>query len=182
MTQAARKTDPVRCWPLSGLLKSRFRQDEDGAAAIEFALVASPFIGMIFAILSIAHYFWIGATLQDAVQEAGRQIRVGKVEAAGLSKNDFKAFICTYLAIPKSNCLDGIVVDVESASSIAGLSNSDPDPDNEKYDPGEGADYVLVRAKLPITSFNSLFKLFGTKTSPSFTLTSVTAFRNEPFN
>ncbi len=163
-------------------MKSRFRQDEDGATAIEFALVSTPFIGMMFAILTIAHYFWVGATLQDAVQEAGRQIRVGKVEAAGFTKTEFKDFVCSYLAIPKSNCLDDIAIDVESAESISGLSNDEPDPANEKYDPGEGSDYVLVRAELPITSFNSLFKLFSSTASPSFTLTAVTAFRNEPFN
>ncbi|SNY91818.1 TadE-like protein [Cohaesibacter sp. ES.047] len=182
---------PVRQWhdrkhgPTPPAVASRFSRDEDGATAVEFALVAAPFFGMLFVIISIAHFFWTGASLEDAVQEAGRQIRVGRVEAAGMGQGEFKDFICTYLTIPKANCLESILIDVESSPSLAGLSTNAPEEDNEQYNPGDGADYVIVKATLPITAFNSLFDLLATSNDDKpnrFVLTSVTAFRNEPFN
>ncbi len=44
----------------------RFARQQDGAAAVEFALVAAPFSALIFAILETALVFFAGQTLETA--------------------------------------------------------------------------------------------------------------------
>jgi Flp pilus assembly protein TadG len=53
------------------------RQGE-GAATIEFAPVAVPFLALTFAIIETALVFFAGQTLEPAVSNAGRLIMAGK--------------------------------------------------------------------------------------------------------
>ena len=48
----------------------RFARQQDGAAAVEFALVAVPFLALMFAILETALVFFAGQTLEAAVTDA----------------------------------------------------------------------------------------------------------------
>ena len=54
----------------------RFTRNEDGATAIEFAIVALPFFALLFGILELAVVFFINSALVQATAEAGRVLRV----------------------------------------------------------------------------------------------------------
>ena len=56
---------------LPARLARRFARAQDGAAAVEFALVAAPFLALIFAILETALVFFAGQTLEAAVCRSG---------------------------------------------------------------------------------------------------------------
>ena len=62
----------------------RFARQQDGAAAVEFALVALPFLALTFAILETALVFFAGQTLEAAATDAGRLIMTGQAQTAGL--------------------------------------------------------------------------------------------------
>ena len=59
-----------------------FRRDQDGAAAVEFGLVAVPFFALLFAILETALVFWTTQVLETAVADAARTIYTGQFQAA----------------------------------------------------------------------------------------------------
>jgi Flp pilus assembly protein TadG len=61
----------------------RFARHQDGAAAVEFALIAVSFLALLFAILETALVFFAGQTLESAASDAGRLIMTGQAQTAG---------------------------------------------------------------------------------------------------
>src|ERR1035437_1140141 len=68
----------------------RFARHQDGTAAIEFALVAVPFLALLFAILETALVFFAGQTLETAASDSGRLIMTGQAQTAGYTQGAFK--------------------------------------------------------------------------------------------
>ena len=68
----------------------RFRRDEDGATAVEFGLIALPFIALMMATIEIALVFFAGQALETAVDTASRLIRTGQAQQDGFNADDFK--------------------------------------------------------------------------------------------
>jgi len=64
----------------AGWLWQRWHGDQSGAAAIEFGMVALPFVLLLFGILSVCLYFFTTFTLENAVWHAARAIRTGQVQ------------------------------------------------------------------------------------------------------
>jgi Flp pilus assembly protein TadG len=65
----------LHAWRRSGYANfARFRRREDGAAAVEFALVALPFFGLVFAILELAIFFFASRYLEDGLFNASRKV------------------------------------------------------------------------------------------------------------
>lgn len=59
-----------------------FRADATGAAAVEFSLVAIPFISLLAAILQNGLVVWTGQNLDDSLQKATRVIYTGAFQTA----------------------------------------------------------------------------------------------------
>jgi Flp pilus assembly protein TadG len=53
------------------------RRREDGAAAVEFAMVLPIFIFLMFGIIQFGFYFWTAETANSAAREAARRVVVG---------------------------------------------------------------------------------------------------------
>jgi len=164
-----------------------FYTDESGATAVEFAILAVPFIITIGLSLFFGYIYVMTISLEDAVSEMGRQIRVGKIDAQGITKTGFKAMVCDEVVFSKDNCLDNLVLDVHSAPELKDVSqdkpftNGLPDKTKEKYKPGDGSDYVIVSAYLPATEYVTLLNSFSSFPNQELILTARTVFRNEPF-
>jgi Flp pilus assembly protein TadG len=58
-------------------------RDESGATAVEFGMLAAPFIAMILAILQTSTSLLLSQGLDTAVQEAGRLVMTGQVHESG---------------------------------------------------------------------------------------------------
>ena len=58
----------------------RWSKEQSGATAIEFGMVALPFVLLLFGILSVCLYFFTTFTLENAVWQAARAIRTGQVQ------------------------------------------------------------------------------------------------------
>ena len=168
-------------------LQRFFCQDQSGATAVEFAILAVPFILTIGLSLFFGYIYVMTISLDDAIGEAGRQIRVGKVEANKITKSSFKSMICDEVVFSKADCLDNLVVDVQSAPDLEDIAQDKPftgglpDKTKEKFDPGEGNDYVIVSGYMPATEYITLLNAFKSLPKKEFILTSRTVFRNEPF-
>ncbi|MEM6497761.1 MAG: TadE/TadG family type IV pilus assembly protein [Pseudomonadota bacterium] len=75
-------------------LQARYRQNNDGSMAIEFAAVVIPFLMLLMGTVVVGLYFFVTFSLEHAVEQASRQIRTGQAQLAGMTKDQFKANVC----------------------------------------------------------------------------------------
>ena len=173
---------------LSARAACRFARHQDGAAAVEFALVAVPFLALTFAILETALVFFAGQTLEAAVTDAGRLIMTGQAQTAGFSQDDFKTQVCNRLAGGLFDCANGVNVDVKTYTSFSSISTTPPitngrlDTSNMAYTPGGPGDIVVVRLyyqwPIVVSMFgDNLSNLSGNQRL----LIATSVFRNEPY-
>ena len=95
---------------------SAFARRQDGAAAVEFAMVAMPFLLLTFAILQTALVFFAGQTLQAAAADSGRLIMTGQAQTSGYNAASFKNEVCARI-YGLFNCTSSMTVDVKNYSS-----------------------------------------------------------------
>jgi Flp pilus assembly protein TadG len=177
----------------------RFAQNERGAVAVEFAILALPFFTLIFAILETSIVFLAGQMLDSAVQDASRQVRTGQAQIADWDAADFQDAICDGL-YGMFDCGAGStrmrvnvsIVSTFSSASVADPINPDCEPGGDEddcswtlaqsYDDGSGSSIVLVQAfyKWPTILNLPGFNL-ETQAGGNRLLSAVRVFRNEPF-
>ncbi|MEL7486542.1 MAG: TadE/TadG family type IV pilus assembly protein [Pseudomonadota bacterium] len=61
-----------------GLSLASMAKDRNGAAAVEFALVAPVFFALMFAILEAGIFFFVDAAVTEANARAARLVRTGQ--------------------------------------------------------------------------------------------------------
>ena len=94
-----------------------FSKGEDGAAAVEFALVALPFFGMIFAIMELGIFFFASRFMEDGVFNAGRKALTQQLSATSSCSdfaNNIKTNVGTWFDQSK------LVINVTILSSFSG--------------------------------------------------------------
>lgn len=169
----------------SRLSRSLLR-DTGGSAAVEFGMVALPFMLMVFAILEIGLVFVTDSILENATITTGRLVRTGQASALGMTSETFKASLCSRMSIFSSDCASRAQIDVRVIPQFATVP---PDPmDGGAFDEGaltysNGApgDLILVRVwyrHTLITTF--LSQGLSRLNDGTAMLTAATAFRNEP--
>ncbi len=72
----------------------RFIRQQDGATAVEFAMVAAPFLAMVFAIVETALVFFAGQALETAGADSARLIMTGQAQTQGYDQAQFKQAVC----------------------------------------------------------------------------------------
>jgi Flp pilus assembly protein TadG len=164
----------------------RFARQQDGSAAIEFGLVALPFIALIFAIIETAIVFFASQTLETAVADSSRLIMTGQAQNKGFDKDAFKEQVCARI-YGLFDCANGLYVDVETFSSFSNVSLSSPvdrngnlDTSKFQYQPGNANDIVVVRLVYQWPVYVSLLGL-SDMTGNKRLMIATAAFRNEPF-
>src|SRR4051794_24013573 len=82
-------------------LLARFRRDEHGAMAVEFSLIAVPFLALMFASIEGAIVFWTNQVLDEAVAQASRTLYTGSFQQSTLTvppaqiPDQFKSAVCS---------------------------------------------------------------------------------------
>jgi Flp pilus assembly protein TadG len=172
----------------AGNVLRRFRRNHRGSAAVEFALVAPIFFGLLFAIIELAMVFFASQVLETATQDSAREIMTGQAQTANFTQAQFKNLVCSKLVV-MFDCVNGVSIDVQSYSAFGSVNIADPidasrnfvPPNN--YLPGGPNDIVVVRIfyqwPLIVTGFGfNIANLSGSKRL----LTATAAFQNEPYN
>jgi len=59
-----------------------FGADQRGATAVEFGLIAVPFLALLFAIVEMALTLWTAQTLENAVTDASRRLYTGEFQSS----------------------------------------------------------------------------------------------------
>jgi Flp pilus assembly protein TadG len=102
----------------------RFVRQQDGAVAVEFALVATPFIALTFAIVETSLLLFAGQTLETATADAARLIMTGQAQTNGFSQADFKNMVCAELSA-MFDC-NSVYVNVTTYATFADISTGSP--------------------------------------------------------
>lgn len=174
----------------------RFGRDRRGATALEFGLVAAPLFFMILATIELGMVYMVTTSLDNATQEAARQVRTGELAATGTATADsFRDQICANMGWLESQCKSNLSVDVRSFSSFSGESAPNPvtqggnstgsfDKSKLVFQTGNAGDIMLVRSfyqwnLITPVLYGGLQSMNGTGVD---VITSATTFRNEPYN
>ncbi|MEQ8746590.1 TadE/TadG family type IV pilus assembly protein [Pyruvatibacter sp.] len=167
-----------------GVLR-RFRRSSEGSSAVEFALLAMPFFGILFATLEATAVFFASVSLETGAAEASRMVRTGQVQLQGLSREDIRNTICDAMFM---GCDNRMQIDVRRFDNFSAIDFTDPlteDGDlrtDLMFQPGNPGDIVLVRVFYVweiATPF--LGAAMSNMSSGSRLIISSAAFRNEPF-
>lgn len=188
----------------SGCRLARFRGDADGAAAVEFALVALPFLALCGAIFQIAFQIWAAQNFDRALQNAVRTIFTGQFQQANAGQTDatkLLAALKTTMCGPANativnifNC-QNVKIDVATAGTFSSAKPSTPvDTATGTWNASFGTNYacampgtiVIVTAAVQFPTF---FNLMGLRTKQFTTgsgagsslLVSTAVFRTEPY-
>lgn len=169
---------------------ARWKSDAQGATAIEFAMVAGPFLMLLFGIIAVGLYFFTTFTLENAVEQAARLLRTGQAQQAGYSAAQFKTKVCEFvpgfvdchgklrvnvLSFPDTTNITP--ASLPTCLSAGGLTNA------TQFDMGGASEVVLVWAcyewelagKIP-------FLHLGDMSNGSRLIQATTVFRTEPFD
>lgn len=176
---------------LRGVLRSRlarrFVRQQEGVAAVEFALVAAPFLALTFAILESAMVFFASQTLEAAATDSARLIMTGEAQTSSFSKEDFKTQVCARIS-GLFDCSKGVYVDVKSYSEFAKINTASPVTDGKldtgemEYEPGEPGEIVVVSLYYEWPIYVSLFSSgLSNLSGGSRLLAATSVFRVEPY-
>jgi Flp pilus assembly protein TadG len=173
----------------SGLARMRtFGRDQDGATAVEFAIVSVPFFALMFAILETALVFFGAQALETAVGTSGRLIRTGQAQQQAMNTETFKDTICDQV-FKIFDCADGLKLDVRTYPTFAALTFADPideegnlDIEDFDFDIGEANEIVVVRAYYEWPTYvTGLGTDLRNLANGKHLISAAAAFRNEPF-
>ena len=165
----------------------RFARQNDGAAAVEFGLVAAPFLALVFAIMETAVVFFAGQTLETVAADSARLIMTGQAQNQGFDQAKFKQEVCAKV-YGLFNCSAGVNVDVRTYSSFSNVDLTKPIDangnlvNNFTYQPGGPGDIVVVRLLYQYPVYVSLLGLnLADMSGGKRLIVATSAFRNEPY-
>lgn len=170
--------------------------DEAGAAAVEFAIIAVPFLLFVLGILGMGLYFLASSQLEWGVESAARAVRTGEAnKGSGTSVGQFKQNVCaaagTYIDCSKLRVI------VQHASTWSGITPQPCVDGSGKLVASTGSDGELISKYTGSASEVVLITLCyqwdladkfsflnlgtnGDGSGPSI-LQASTAFRSEPY-
>jgi Flp pilus assembly protein TadG len=176
----------------------RWRTDQSGFTAVEFAIVAMPFLMLLFGTLSVCLFYFTNFTFENAVWQASRGIRTGQLqqgEGAYTSlktdedrKKAFKQALCAK-APSYIDCNKVVVIAQSNAGGFGSITQpvcatdgTMIDPSAAQFNPGGASAVVLITAcypwdfggRLPFFSLNNM-------KDGSLLIQASVAFRTEPY-
>ena len=165
-----------------------FARHDKGAAAVEFALVAAPLVFLICSCIELAMVVVLSVTLDNATDEAARQIRTGVTTAGNSSIDTFRQKVCDNMGWLSGSCMGSLHVDVQTFNNFSDVVKTDLivngkfDTTNFKYTIGTGSKIQLVRAYYEWPLFSPfLTASLSTLSNNDAVISSKVVFRNEPF-
>ena len=180
----------------------RFGRDENGAAAIEFAILAIPFFLLVFAIIETCVAFAAEQTVNNVVNELGRELRTGRITfntgaATDLTEKQFQARFCDKMSV-MINCGTDVdkklFLDLRSFDTFADIPTGVPrkngaiDTTGFDFKPGGASTinvlraYYLWRVTIDLMRpYISNITAAGDSMPHHYLIVGTTAYRNESY-
>lgn len=164
-----------------------WKQDDRGVVAIEFALLAVPFLFLLLGTLEICYAYASGYVLETGIIQAARLIRTGQAQESADPQAAFEAKLCELT----SSILDCSAITYESivVDSFSDAETIEPEYDedgnmvSQGFSTGDSGETVLIRASYRYHFKTPLVDLFvpSWHGGDSLLFISTYALRNEPF-
>jgi Flp pilus assembly protein TadG len=90
----------------------RFRLARNASTAVEFAMIAPLFIGLLISVFETGIFFFAQQNLQAAAVQAGRSFLTGQAQSGGLTQSQLIGNICPSIQV-LFTC-SSLMVDVQS--------------------------------------------------------------------
>ncbi len=156
------------------------------ATAVEFGLVAAPFIALLVAILETTLVMMAQSVLQEAATQASRLIMTGQAQSGNMTAAQFQQAVCND-ARAMFSC-GGIYVNVQTFNSFSSVSlsnfvtNGTFNTASMGYSPGGPGNIEVVQVfyQWPVYLAPLGFNL-STLNGNKILLVGTAAFRNEPY-
>jgi len=159
------------------------------ASAVEFAIIAAPFVALLVAIVQTALVFFAGRLLDETAEQASRYIFTGQAQSAGMTQTQFANYLCQ-----KSSTLftcSNFMINVQNYGSFAAANTSTPTltfdssgavTNQWAWSPGSPGDIVIVQVmyQWPVVMGPLGFNLANLANGNRL-LVSTVAFKTEPF-
>ena len=158
-------------------------KDDRGSVAVEFALIVTPFVALIFAILQTGLVLYLDQSLQTATNRAGRMVMTG--EAGSMNQAAFQAAVCGNL--PSYFRCANVWVDLKSAGTFSSLNTTAPTPtynsqgqitNSWSFSQGARGDVAILRVMYRWPILSSLGA--GSQPNGDVLMVGTTVFQNEP--
>jgi Flp pilus assembly protein TadG len=170
-------------------VSGRLRRDRSGASAVEFALIAVPFLTLLYGIVELALAFLLSTSLENATAQTARKIRTGELQNSGAANAaGFKKAVCDDLGWLAGECQSQLYIDVrtfqtfDSVNMPQPVSNGEFNPGALTFNAGGPNEIVVVRAYYQWKLFTPLIsKAMQTLKNGSMLVVSTATFRNEPY-
>jgi Flp pilus assembly protein TadG len=168
----------------------RFRRNQQGSTAVEFALVAPLFFAILFAIIEAALVFFAGQLLELGTAESARLMMTHQAQDSGMDETAFKTDLCNRIKV-MFNCngnLGNLTVDVKVFTPGTAITITDPivsgsltGPFSYSLPPSGSPNTIVVRAfyKWPLFVTGLGFNLANINGSQRL-LAATAAFHIEP--
>ena len=164
------------------------RRNEEGSAAIEFAIIAPIFFFLMFVIAETALVFIAEQVMSNAVFETARLIRTGQVQASNMTKAQFTTAVCSRMSVFVDCTSTNFYLDVKSYATFSAMSMTRPLDASENFidagsfNFGTPNDIVVVRAYYQWPT-NKIFGSLSLKNlaNGKRLIGSWAAFCNEPY-
>lgn len=132
----------------------RYAGEQDGAAAIEFAIVAPVFLALMFSIFEVGWFYFVNSAVDGAASSAARVMRTG--QADGVSSGEFFHLITCPRVSFLGDCSSRMTVEVKKYDDFAALAADSDAPfvcrdadqnaiDNIAYDTSEELAIFRIR-------------------------------------
>jgi Flp pilus assembly protein TadG len=125
-------TSPAGSPTKSRNLLRRFRRNRRGSAAVEFAMIATPFFALLFAIIETCIVFFASQVLETGIQDSGRLLYTHQAQDSAMTAQQFKDDLCARVAILMTCSIIG--VDVKFYPDGTPITITDPIDGSGNYD------------------------------------------------
>ncbi len=162
---------------------------DSGATAVEFALVAAPFLALLVALFQTALVFFAGRVLDETTEQASRYIMTGQAQTAGMTQAGFATWVCgqTFALFTCGK----FMINIQNYNSFASAATTTPTltfnysgavTNSWNYNTGNPGDIVVVQVmyQWPLV-FGPLGLNLSNLSNGNRLLMSTAVFKNEPY-
>lgn len=167
----------------------RFRRDKNGAASVEFVIIAPVYLGIMFSMFEAGWLMTQSMMLERALDVTVRDLRLGL--QADTSHQNFKNLICDKASIIR-DCEENVLLELVPITTSADVPTQTICRDRTAgvgvdpvvtFNPGARSEIMFMRACVvidPLMPGMGLGLHLPKDTSGGFALVSYSAFVNEP--
>ena len=173
-------------WRGIGSLKRRlglFHRKEDGATAVEFALIALPFFGLLSMVFETAAMLFTDISLQNGVNQTARLIRTGQVQTQSISQARFREILCGNVAFYIDCSKIRLYITKSTSPNFTNRTNlmNATGETPQRWEVGAASEWTLVQVSYDWKLFIPQISMLANVGSDTRRIVAGALFRNEPY-